>query len=137
LHCEEESAQIHVENLVVVLLGDVADRCKFAKSRVCKHNVDSSLLPLDLRIEPVQVAKVRDITLDCGHISSDPGGCLIQFFLTSAGNKDMRSLRYEFFGRSQSNTAFAASDHGYLILQFPHPGDFSFFLFVLRDNTAM
>jgi hypothetical protein len=48
----------------------------------------------------------------------------------------MRSLRYEFFGRSQSNTAVAASDHGYLIVQFPHLGDSSF-QFFLRHNTAM
>jgi hypothetical protein len=30
------------------------------------------------------------------------------------------SLGYEFFGRGESNTAVAASDHGYFILQFPH-----------------
>jgi hypothetical protein len=119
---------------VTTSVGDIADRCGFAQSRVCKHDVDSSFLPLNLRIEPIQVCKARDVALDRGHIPADPGDRLIQFFLTPPGNKDMRSLRYEFFGRSQSYTAVAASDHGYFIVQFPHLDDPSSFLVLFEQE---
>jgi hypothetical protein len=54
-----------------VLLSDLAERGILRNTGIGEHNIEPSLLPLNVREEVIQIAKVRDVSLDAGDISSD------------------------------------------------------------------
>ncbi len=56
-----------------MLLADRAEGDEFADARVGEDDVDASFLLPDLRVDPVQVGEVGDVSLDGGGAGADGG----------------------------------------------------------------
>jgi hypothetical protein len=54
-----------------VFLGDLAEGGVRRDTSVSEHNVEASLLLLDLGEEAIQIAKVRRVALDAGDVATD------------------------------------------------------------------
>lgn len=60
-----------LKDRVVVLLSYGAEGGDLRNSGIREHNIELSLLPLDLSEEAIKIAKVRHVSLHAGYISSD------------------------------------------------------------------
>src|SRR5437899_11814350 len=73
-----------VEGPVVEFLGDRAESGKLCDPGIGEHNIESTLLLLDLCIETIKVAKIRHVSLYARYISADFLYRRSQLRLTSA-----------------------------------------------------
>src|SRR5216684_9325459 len=63
LHREKQAFDIDVEGPVVEFLGDRAESGKLCDPGIGEHNIESTLLLLDVCIETIKVAKIRHVSL--------------------------------------------------------------------------
>src|SRR5262245_21821169 len=71
LHREQHALHVDLEDRVVELLGDRAQGRQLRDAGIGEDDVEPALLPLDLCEEAIEVAEVRHVSLDAGHIASD------------------------------------------------------------------
>jgi len=85
-----------------MLLSDLAQRSELRPSGISEHNIELALLALDLREEPIKIAKVRRVSLYAGHIFSDLLYAAANFRLTAPGYEDVRAFVHKLLRRRQA-----------------------------------
>src|SRR5580698_5425413 len=70
--------------------------------------------------EAVQIFQTRHVAHDRRNVSLDGGGGLLELFLPSPGDHDVRTFFHEALGRGQTNSAASARDDCNLAFQFLH-----------------
>src|SRR5204863_1138607 len=68
LHREKEALHIDVEDRVVELFGYRSEVGIPRYAGIREHDIELALLPLDLREEAIEIAKVRHVSAYAGHI---------------------------------------------------------------------
>src|SRR3984893_2425728 len=111
LHCKEQPLHVHVEGLVKMGLSSYRERCDCPRARVREENVDVTMFLFPDCIEPVQIFQLRDVAHDRRHVSLDEGCGLLQLFLSSPGDHDVRTFFHEALGCGQANPAASACDN--------------------------
>jgi hypothetical protein len=69
-------------------------------------------------IEPVQIFQARHVTHDRRNVSLHEGSRLLQLFLSSASDHDVRTFFHEALGCGQANPAVSACDYRNFSRQF-------------------
>src|SRR5437016_2620367 len=93
-----------------MLLSDLAQRSELRPSGIGEHNIELALLPLDLREEPIKIAKVRRVPLYGGYIFSDLLYRRSQLLLTAPRYEDVRALVHKLLRRRKANAAIATGN---------------------------
>src|ERR1700752_1818454 len=97
-----------------MLFGNLAEPDEFPEGGVEHQHVDAAGLFLARVNDFVEILKLRYVRLDRRRGRPDFGGRLFEFRLAAPGDKHARAFLCEAFGRSESNSAAAAGDDGYL-----------------------
>ena len=92
-----------------MLLGDLAQGGKFAEACVGENDIEAPLLP-DSFVETIQIGQFGNISLDAGDIAADRLHGLVEFFLATAGNKDVGAFLNEELGGGQTDSRGATGD---------------------------
>jgi hypothetical protein len=71
-------------------------------------------------IEPVQIFQARHVAHDRRNVSIDEACGLLQFFLPSPGDNDVRTFFHETLGCGQANAAATARDDCNLTFKLSH-----------------
>src|SRR6266571_8589041 len=71
LNGKKEAFDIDVEDRVIKLLRYLAQRGIFRNTGIREDDVESALLALDLRSEPIQIVEIRDISRNGRYIFPD------------------------------------------------------------------
>jgi hypothetical protein len=69
-------------------------------------------------VEPVQIFQARHVAHDRRNVSLDEGCGLLQLFLSSPGDHDVRTFFHEALGSGQANPAASACDNRNFSSQF-------------------
>src|SRR5262249_40171429 len=120
LHREQQAFHIDVEDRVVVLLRYLAQGGIFRNTSIREHNIERALLPLDLCVEAIQIAKVRYVSLDASHISPDLLYRRGQLRLTTPRDEDVGAFAHKPLGRCQADAAIATRNEGNFSFQLTH-----------------
>src|SRR6266403_2520541 len=110
LHREKHALHVDVEDPVVQLLGDRAQGRKHRDAGIGEDNVEPALLPLDLCEEAIEVAEVRHVSLDAGHIASDLLDRRRRLRLAAPGDEDVGAFLHEPLRRRETDAAVATRD---------------------------
>src|SRR5262245_35288492 len=110
--CTVKSTPLHVdaEDRVVQLLGDRAQGRKLHDAGIGEDKVEPALLPRDLCEEAIEVAEVRHVSLDAGHIASDLLDRRRRLGLTAPGDEDVGAFLHEPLRRRETDAAVATRD---------------------------
>src|SRR3989442_1643662 len=137
LHREQEALHIDVEDRVVELVGDRAERGKPRNPGIDEHNIELAFLLPDLPEEAIEIAQVRHVSLYAGHVSSDflDGG--IQLRLTPSGYEDVGAFVDKLLRRRKANAAIAAGDECDFSVELTHGVSPSEFLCPLLAFSAI
>src|SRR5579884_1809379 len=92
-------------------LSSHRERCDCARARVREEYVDVTMFLFHDGIEPVQIFQARYVTHDGRNVSLDEGSRLLQLFLSSASDHDVRTFFHEALGCGQANPATSACDN--------------------------
>src|SRR5262245_18840408 len=99
-----------VEERIIVLLSNLAERGKLRDAGVGEDDVEPALLALDLGEEAIEVAEVRHVSPDAGHISSDLLDRRRRLRLTAPGDEDVGAFLHELLRRRETDAAVATRD---------------------------
>ena len=91
-------------------LSSYRERCDCPRARVREENVDVTMFLLHDGIEPVQIFQTRHVAHDRRNVSIDEACGLLQLFLSSPGDHDVRTFFDEALGCGQANPAASARD---------------------------
>jgi hypothetical protein len=92
-------------------LSSYRERCDCPRARVREENVDVTMFLFHRDIEPVQIFQARYVARDRRDISPDKGCGLLELFLSSASDYDVRAFFNEALGGGQANPAASACDN--------------------------
>src|SRR5579872_6506628 len=92
-------------------LSSYRERRDCPRARVREENVDVTMFLFHRDIEPVQISQARYVTRDHRDISPDKGCGLLQLFLSSPSDHDVRTFFHEALGGGQANPAASACDN--------------------------
>src|SRR5579862_5198275 len=92
-------------------LSSYRERCDCPRARVREENVDVTVFLFHCNIEPVQIFQARYVARDRRDISPDKGCGLLELFLSSAGDYDVRAFFNEALRGGQANPAASACDN--------------------------
>src|SRR6202041_3332098 len=112
--------------------GSGAKRCDFTPASICEEPVDVTVFLFHDGIEPVQILKARYVASNRRDVFTDKGCGLLQLFLSSASDYDVRTFFHEALGCRQANPAVSACDYRNFSRQFLSVVVHMFFLFVFR-----
>src|SRR6202171_4768901 len=99
-------------------LSSYRERCDCPRARVREENVDVTMFLFHDGIEPVQIFQARHIAHDRRNVSLDEGCGLLQLFLSSPSDHDVRTFFHEALGCGQANPAASACDNSNFSRQF-------------------
>src|ERR1700761_2957477 len=99
-------------------LGSYLKRCDGPRARVRKENVDVAMLLFHDGIEPVQIFQARHVAYDRSYVALDEGRSLLQLFLSSPRDHDVRTFFHEALGCGQADPAASAGNDRNLSCQF-------------------
>src|SRR5579862_5925198 len=120
-------------------LSSYRERCDSPRARVREENVDVTMFLFHRDIEPVQIFQTRYVARDRRDISPDKGCGLLELFLSSPSDYDVRAFFHEALGGGQANPAASAGDNRNFPRQFLSmvitQNVFSFLLNLLRKPT--
>src|SRR5271155_3610705 len=102
-----------------MLLGDLAQGGNFAEARVGENDIESPLLP-DCFVETIQIGQFGNVSLDAGDVAAYCLHRFIEFFLATAGNKDVGAFLDEELGGGQTDSRSASGDDCHFVLQPTH-----------------
>src|SRR5207245_6331672 len=120
LYREQETLHIDIEDVVIVLLGDLAQRGILRDTGIREHDVKPALLPLDLREETIEIGKVRHVSLDPGDVSIDLLHRRRQLLSAPPGYVDVGALVHELLCRRKADATGAARDQRDLSIELRH-----------------
>src|ERR1700688_2797499 len=123
LHRKQGSLDVHIENLVELLLADCGQRTHPTYSCVGEQNVQMSLLCLHDCEQPVEVIQIRYVALNPRNPGAQGHYCLVQLILTPASDEDVCTLRYKPLRGRQADAAIAACNDGNLSCESSHISD--------------
>src|SRR5579872_4741609 len=92
-------------------LSSCRERCDCPRARVREENVDVTMFLFHRDIQPVKIFQARYVARDRRDISPDKGCGLLELFLSSASDYDVRAFFNEAPGGGQANPAASACDH--------------------------
>ncbi len=92
LHREDKAFHIDGEQAVEVLFGYLADRGMLQDARVRNDDVDPTLICLDGFVDPIEISETGRVCLDGGDVASDFLYRLVQFFLSTPGDKSLTRI---------------------------------------------
>src|SRR5882762_8768054 len=101
-----------------MLFGDGAKGNKFASTGVRENNIDLLLRLSDGLVETIKVGKFGNVTLNARNVAPDRLYGLVEFFLPTTRDENIRTLFDEKLSRSQSNPFCAAGNDGDLTFEF-------------------
>src|ERR1700678_852191 len=99
-------------------LSSYRERCDCPRARVREENIDVIMFVFHDSIEPVQIFQARHIAHDRRNVSLDEGCGLLQLFLSSPSDHDVRTFFHEALGGGQANPAASACDNRNFSRQF-------------------
>src|ERR1700683_5517043 len=99
-------------------LSSYRERCDCPRARVREENVDVTMFLFHRDKEPVQIFQARYVARDRRDISPDTGCDLLELFLSSASDYDVRAFFHEALGGGQANPAASACDNRNFSRQF-------------------
>src|SRR6202171_3812428 len=105
------------------------ERCDCPHARVREENVDATMFLFHDGIEPVQIFQPRDVAHDRRHVSLDEGCGLLQLFLSSPGDHDVRTFFHEALRCGQANPDASARDDCNLTFECFHDSSLSLCVF--------
>src|SRR5262249_8834559 len=120
LHREQHALHVDVEDRVVELLSDRAQGRQLRDAGIGEDNVEPALLPLDPGEEAIEVAEVRHVSLDAGHIASDLRDRRRRRGLTAPGDEDVGAFLHELLRRRETDAAVATRDECDLAFELAH-----------------
>src|ERR1700678_3324242 len=77
-------------------------------------------LLFDGGVKPIKVSEVGHVALHSGDIAADLLHCLVEFALTTPGNKYLRALRHKTLCGGQADASCTSRNDGYFSFEFPH-----------------
>ena len=86
-------------------------RCDCTRARVREEYVDVTMFLFHDGIEPIQIFQARHVAHDRRNVSLDEGCGLLQLFLSSPSDHDVRTFFHEALGRGQTNPAASTRDN--------------------------
>src|SRR5512140_2150265 len=92
-------------------LGSRLKWCDCTRARVGEEYIDVTMLLFHDGIEPVQIFQARHVAHDRRKVSLDDGCRLLQLFLSSPSDHDVRTFFHEALGGGQANPAASACDN--------------------------
>src|ERR1700722_1987423 len=92
-------------------LSSYRERCDCTRARVREEYVDVTMFLFHDGIEPVQIFQARHVAHDRRNVSLDEGRGLLQLFLSSPSDHDVRTFFHEAPGGGQANPAASACDN--------------------------
>jgi hypothetical protein len=116
---KQQALDVGADDAVDVLLSDRAERDPLNDGGIGEDDVDASLFPADLPVDPVEVPGLGDVPLDGGDAGSGGRRRSVQFRLAAAGDVDLGALPGELSGGGQADAGAAARDEGDLAVQLP------------------
>src|SRR5262245_45156526 len=103
-----------------MFLSDLAEGGILRNHGIREHDIEPALLPLDLREEAIQIAQVRHVSLDAGHIAADLLYRPSQLRLTAPRDEDVGAFVHKLLRRGKANTAIATRNEGNFSFQLVH-----------------
>src|ERR1700693_5866820 len=91
-------------------LSSYRERCDGSRARVREENVDVTMFLFHDSIEPVQIFQARHVAHDRRNVPLDEGCGLLQLFLSSPSDHDVRTFIHEALGCGQANPAASPRD---------------------------
>src|SRR6266404_4418320 len=110
LYREKDAFHIAVKNRIVMLLGDLAQKGKIGGTGIREHDIELPLLLFDLCEEPIEIVKVRYVSLYAGDISSNFLYRLSQLRLAAARYEDVRAFVHKLLRCGKANAAIATGN---------------------------
>src|SRR5882724_4528175 len=101
-----------------MLFSDGTKGNKFASPSVGENNVDLPLYLSDSLVKTIKVSQFGNVSLHARDVAADCLHSLVEFFLATARDENIRALFDEKLSRSQSNPFCAAGDDGDLTFEF-------------------
>jgi hypothetical protein len=98
-------------------LGSHCERCDCTRARVRKEYVDLTMLLFYDGLQAVQIFQARYVACDRCNVSLDESCGLLQLFLSSPSDNDVRTFFHEALGGGQADPATSACDHCYFSRQ--------------------
>src|ERR1700685_4141319 len=95
-----------------------ARSARAAYACIGEHDIQASLFPADLRVDPVKVCRLGDVALNARDVRTDQGDRGIKLRLPAAGNVYIRPFFDELLCRGETDAATAASDKSNLAFEF-------------------
>src|ERR1700677_1754651 len=105
-------------------LGSHLEWCDCTRARVGEEYIDVTMLLFHDGIEPVQIFQARHVAHDRRNVSLDEGCRLLQLFLLSPSDHDVRTFFHEALGCGQANTARSTRDDYNFVLKLAHVSPF-------------
>lgn len=93
-----------------MLLGDLAERGILCNTGIREHDIELAFLPLDLREEAIQIAKIRHVSLYPGDISPDFLYRRRQLCIAAPAYVDVRAFVHKLLRCRKTDAAIAARD---------------------------
>src|ERR1700691_3922030 len=99
-------------------LGSHLKWCDCTRARVGEEYIDVTMFLFHDGIKPVQIFQARHVAHDHRNVSLDEGSSLLQLFLPSPSDHDVRTFFHEALGGAQANPAASACDNRNFSRQF-------------------
>src|SRR5207237_502783 len=120
LHGEQHAADVGVERLVEMLLGDLAKRPDFVEPGVDDEHVDAAGFFPDRLVDAVDVGEVGGVAPDGANGAADFGNCFVEPRLIPAGDEDPSALADKVGRDAATDASTAAGDDGDLTCELAH-----------------
>jgi len=124
LHSKKKTFHVNVKDRVKNFLGDVTEGGILGSAGVGEHNIELILLSPDLSEEPIEIAKVRRVSIYSGHVFSYLLNRSAQFRIPAPRYEDKRAFFHRVLRGSKTDSASGGSDgcdfsfklaHGFLL----------------------
>ena len=107
---ESKAFHIGIENRVKKLFGYRAERRKLRNTGICEQDIEPALIAYDLSEQPVEIAQIRYISLDAGHIVADFGHRRGQLGIAAPRCEYVCAFDHKKFRGGESDAGAASGD---------------------------
>jgi hypothetical protein len=113
LNAEKHPLYIAIEQTVKLCFIHLAEWTVFRHARIREHDIELSLLLLDLLEESVEIGHIGYIALDASDFFSNLLDCFVNSLLATASDMYMRAFGYEQLCCCQADSAGTTCDQRY------------------------
>lgn len=118
MHGEQQAADIGVERLIGMFLGDLTKFAKLVKTGVDKEHVHPVRLNLHGFANAINVGKIIDIALYGGDVAFDRRDRVIELRLAAASDEDSSAFVGETLSGAKANAGTDAGHNCYFVFEF-------------------